>query len=236
MSASRSLRRSPRMAAPSDNLKIDGGRLWASIMEMAKIGPGHRRRQRPPDPDRRRRRGAGALRALVRRGGDDARRRPDGDDVRDPPGRGSRGAAGLRREPSRHPAHGGQVRRRPRRPRGARGGALDERPRHPHAAPDGGDELDQRGGRPLRPGDARLRRLRRRHRPGLRLCAHRPRRQDASAPSWSGSAGRATSRSARAGCTPISSSTSSRARSSRPRAARSASSPTARASGGSSSP
>ena len=28
------------MAAPSDNLKIDGGRLWASIMEMAKIGPG----------------------------------------------------------------------------------------------------------------------------------------------------------------------------------------------------
>ena len=28
------------MAAPSDNLKIDGGRLWDSIMEMAKIGPG----------------------------------------------------------------------------------------------------------------------------------------------------------------------------------------------------
>ena len=28
------------MAAPSDNLKIDGGRLWATIMEMAKIGPG----------------------------------------------------------------------------------------------------------------------------------------------------------------------------------------------------
>ena len=28
------------MAAPSDNLKIDGGRLWASIVEMARIGPG----------------------------------------------------------------------------------------------------------------------------------------------------------------------------------------------------
>ncbi len=28
------------MAAPSDNLKIDGARLWDSIMEMAKIGPG----------------------------------------------------------------------------------------------------------------------------------------------------------------------------------------------------
>ena len=28
------------MAAPSDNLKIDGRRLWDSLMEMAKVGPG----------------------------------------------------------------------------------------------------------------------------------------------------------------------------------------------------
>ena len=28
------------MAAPSDNLKIDGGRLWSTLMEMAQIGPG----------------------------------------------------------------------------------------------------------------------------------------------------------------------------------------------------
>jgi N-carbamoyl-L-amino-acid hydrolase len=28
------------MTAPSDNLKIDGGRLWDTIMEMARIGPG----------------------------------------------------------------------------------------------------------------------------------------------------------------------------------------------------
>ena len=28
------------MAAPGANLKIDGGRLWDSLMEMAKIGPG----------------------------------------------------------------------------------------------------------------------------------------------------------------------------------------------------
>ena len=28
------------MAAPGENLKIDGERLWASLMEMAKIGPG----------------------------------------------------------------------------------------------------------------------------------------------------------------------------------------------------
>jgi N-carbamoyl-L-amino-acid hydrolase len=28
------------MAAPGENLRIDGGRLWESLMEMAKIGPG----------------------------------------------------------------------------------------------------------------------------------------------------------------------------------------------------
>ena len=28
------------MAAPGENLKIDGDRLWDSLMEMAKIGPG----------------------------------------------------------------------------------------------------------------------------------------------------------------------------------------------------
>ncbi|MEO1733448.1 MAG: M20/M25/M40 family metallo-hydrolase, partial [Pseudomonadota bacterium] len=28
------------MAAPGENLKIDGSRLWDSLMEMAKIGPG----------------------------------------------------------------------------------------------------------------------------------------------------------------------------------------------------
>jgi N-carbamoyl-L-amino-acid hydrolase len=28
------------MAAPGENLKINGERLWDSLMEMAKIGPG----------------------------------------------------------------------------------------------------------------------------------------------------------------------------------------------------
>jgi N-carbamoyl-L-amino-acid hydrolase len=28
------------MAAPGENLKIDGARLWDALMEMAKIGPG----------------------------------------------------------------------------------------------------------------------------------------------------------------------------------------------------
>ena len=77
-----------------------------------------------------------------------------------------------------------------------------------------------------------LGRVRRGDRPRLRLCADRPRGQGGSATSWSGSAGRATSRSGRGGCTPTSSCTSSRGRSSRPRAGRSASSPTARGSGG----
>ena len=30
------------MAAPAENLRIDGARLWDSLMEMAKIGPGLR--------------------------------------------------------------------------------------------------------------------------------------------------------------------------------------------------
>ena len=41
------------MAEPTDNLKINGARLWGSIHEMAEIGPGVRRRQQPPDADRR---------------------------------------------------------------------------------------------------------------------------------------------------------------------------------------
>ena len=28
------------MAAPGENLRIDGARLWDAIMEMARIGPG----------------------------------------------------------------------------------------------------------------------------------------------------------------------------------------------------
>ena len=28
------------MAAPGENMKIDADRLWDSLMEMAKIGPG----------------------------------------------------------------------------------------------------------------------------------------------------------------------------------------------------
>ena len=224
------------MTAPGENLRIDGARLWDAIMEMAKIGPGvagGNNRQTLTDADAEGRR---ALQALVRGGGDDARRRRDGDDVRDAGGRGPGRAAGLCRQPPRHPADRGQVRRGAGRARGARGGAVDERPRDPDPASDRGDELDQRGGRAVRAGDAGVGRVRRGDRARLRLCAHRSRGQARSGRSSSGSAGRATSRWARGRCTPISSCISSRGRSSRPRAGRSASSPTARGSGGSSSP
>ena len=56
------------MAAPGENLRIDGARLWDSIMEMAKIGPGSaggNNRQTLTDADaegRRRCSGAGARR------------------------------------------------------------------------------------------------------------------------------------------------------------------------------
>ena len=71
------------MAAPGDNLRIDGARLWDSLMEMAKIGPGvagGNNRQTLTDADAEGRR---AVPVLVRRGGADDGRRRDGHDVRD---------------------------------------------------------------------------------------------------------------------------------------------------------
>ena len=183
------------MAAPGENLRIDGGRLWDSIMEMAKIGPGvagGNNRQTLTDAD-------AEGRALFRRWCDAAGltlgRRRDGDDVRGAGGRGPGGAAGVCRQPSRHPADRRQVRRRPGGARGAGGGALDERPRDPDAASGRRHQLDQRGGRALRAGDAGVRGLRRRHRPRLRLRADRSGREGVRRRSSSASAGRATRRS-----------------------------------------
>ena len=56
--------------------------------------------------------------------------------------------------------------------------AHPERPRHQDQAPDRRHQLDQRGGRALRPGHARLRRLRRRPYAGLRLWPQGPGGQD----------------------------------------------------------
>ena len=224
------------MAAPGENLRIDGARLWDAIMEMAKIGPGvagGNNRQTLTDAD-------AEGRALFRRWCDAAGLTLGVDAMgtmfADAGGRGSGRAAGLCREPPRHPADGRQVRRGAGRARGAGGGAVDERPRDPHEASDRGDELDQRGGRALRAGDAGVRGLRRGASTRTTPTGAPISTASGSATSWSGSAGRATSRWARGRCTPISSCTSSRGRSSRPRARRSASSPTARGSGGWSSP
>ena len=224
------------MSAPGENLRIDGARLWDAIMEMARIGPGvagGNNRQTLTDADAE---GRALFQALVRRGRADDGRRRDGDDVRDAGRRGSGGAAGLCRQPPRHPADRGEVRRGARRARGARGGAVDERPRDPDAASDRRDQLDQRGGGAVRAGDAGVGRVRRGDRPRLCLWADRPRRQAVRRRAGADRLeGRRAGRGA-AGCTPTSSCTSSRGRSSRPRAGRSASSPIARGSGGWSSP
>jgi N-carbamoyl-L-amino-acid hydrolase len=45
------------MAATGENLRINGDRLWGSIHELAKIGPGIAGGNEPPDADRRRQEG-----------------------------------------------------------------------------------------------------------------------------------------------------------------------------------
>ena len=60
------------MAAPGENLRIDGGAALGLDHGDGEDRAGRGGGQQPPDPDRRRRRGAGAVQALVRRGGADA--------------------------------------------------------------------------------------------------------------------------------------------------------------------
>ena len=150
--------RHARRIQPADQ----SDRLWDSLMEMAKIGPGDCRRQQPPDADRRRRRGPALFKRWCEAAGLTMGVDQMGTMFATPRGRRPGRAAGLCRQPSRHPADRRQVRRRARRARRAGGGALDERSRHPDQAPDRRDQLDQRGGRALRAGDAGLRRVRRR--------------------------------------------------------------------------
>ncbi len=72
------------MAAPGENLRINSDRLWDSLMEMAKIGPGiagGNNRQTVTDED-------GEGRHLFQKWCEAGRahhgRRPDGHDVRPP--------------------------------------------------------------------------------------------------------------------------------------------------------
>ena len=214
---------------PARTLRINPDRSWDSLMEMAKIGPGvagGNNRQTLTDDD-------GEGRHLFQRwceaaGLDAGRRR-----------RWARCSRAARAPiPDALPVYvGSHLDTQPTGGKydgvlgvlgGARGGPLAERSRHQDQAPDRRHQLDQRGGRALRAGDAGLGRVRRRASSRTGPTSARTATASASATSWSGSAGRATSRSARARCTPSSSCTSSRGRSSRPRASTSASSPTAR--------
>ena len=201
-------------------------------MEMAKIGPGvagGNNRQTLTDAD-------GEGRALFKRWCDAAglsRGRRHGDDVRAARGDGAGAAAGLCRQPPRHPADRGQVRRGAGGARRAGGDPVAERPRDPDAASDRGDQLDQRGGHAVRAGDAGVGGVR-------RACTSSTTPTGGGTPKglrfgdelerigWKGD--EPVGGAADEGAT--SSSTSSRGRSSRPRARRSASSRTARGSGG----
>ncbi len=157
------------MAKPADNLRINGERLWESIHEMAKIGPGVRggnNRQTLTDADAEGRR-------LFQRWCEDAGMTVEVDQM---------GTMFARREgadPSLPPVViGSHLDTQPTGGRydgvlgvlgGAGGGALAQRPRPQDEVPDRSGQLDQRGGNALRPGDARLRRLRRRARARLGL-------------------------------------------------------------------
>jgi N-carbamoyl-L-amino-acid hydrolase len=99
------------MAAPGENLTIDGTRLWDSLMEMAKIGPGVRggnNRQTVTDDDAK---GRALFQKWCDAGAHHGCRR-DGHHVHAPRGRRPRPAAGLCRLASRHPADRRQIRRR----------------------------------------------------------------------------------------------------------------------------
>ena len=214
------------------NVRVNGQRLWDSLMEMAKIGgtpKGGCKRLTLTDLDKQ---GRELFRALVREGGLHGQGRRDGQHVRAPRRRRGRSAAGGDRQPSRHPADRRQVRRRARRARRARSRALAQRPQDQDPLSDRGRQLDQRGRLALRAGDGLVGRVRRRLHQGIRLFARSTPRARSSATSSSASASRARSRSAVGRSTPSSSCTSSRGRSSRTRIATSASSPTARASAG----
>ncbi len=157
------------MAAPGENLKIDGARLWDSLMEMAKIGPGvagGNNRQTLTDAD-------AEGRALFQSWCDAAGCQMGVDKM---------GTMFARREgtdPDALPVYvGSHLDTQPTGGKydgvlGVLGGAGDrahaERPRDQDPAPHRGHQLDQRGGHALRPRDAGLGRLRGAARAGLGL-------------------------------------------------------------------
>ncbi len=97
------------VAAPGENMRVNGDRLWDSLMDMAKIGPGiagGNNRQTLTDADAE---GRSLFKSWCDAAGMTHGRRQDGHDVRHPPRHRSGRAAGLCRLASRHPADRRQV-------------------------------------------------------------------------------------------------------------------------------
>ena len=169
--------------ADLSNVRIDGARLWDSLMEMAKIGAtpkGGCKRLTLTDLDKQ---GRELFTHWCERRRLHGQGRRDGQHVRAPPGTDDSAAARHDGQPPRHPADRRQVRRRARRARRARGHALAERPQHPDQASDRGRQLDQRGRLALRARHDVVGRVRRRLYQGIRLFARSTPRASRSATS-----------------------------------------------------
>ena len=155
------------------NIRIDGERLWGSLMELAKIGATEKGgvcRLALTDLDRQ------ARDLFVRwceGGGLHRHGRPDRQHLRAPARARQHSAAGDDRQPSRHPADRRQVRRRLRRDGGARGGAHAATISTTRRSADRGRGLDQRGGLALRAGHGGLGRVRRRLRCSITASARK---------------------------------------------------------------
>ena len=88
-----------------DNIRIDGHRLWESLMAMARHGADDQGRGVPPGAHRRGQGGQGRIRLLVRGRRLHGFRRPDGQHLRPPGGAGQCVATGDDRQPPGQPAH-----------------------------------------------------------------------------------------------------------------------------------
>ena len=165
--------------ADLSNVRVDGTRLWDSLMEMAKIGAtpkGGVKRLTLTDLDGQSRKlfrkwcEAAGCSVTVDEMGNMFARRPGQDQYARPRDDG---------QPPRHPTDRRQVRRRARGSRRARDRAFAQRSQHPDPAADRSCQLDQRGRVALRPGDDCLGRVRRRLHQGTGLRVQGRRQQGA---------------------------------------------------------
>ena len=210
-------------SALDTSIRVDGKRLWDSLMTMAKIGAtpkGGVCRLALTDLDKE---GPRPDRELGEGSGLHGQRRPDGQRLHAPrraqPGRRAghdrlaRGLAADRRPLRRHLRRAGRSRSDPHA----------QRSRHRDRASGRSRDLDQRGRLALRAGHGRLGRVRRRVHARLRAVAQGRGRQDDRRGTASASAMRATCRAADGSCMRRSNCISNRGRFSKPRTRPSAS-------------